>query len=155
VIGFLSARSAQDSAQLLVSFRGGLKEVGFVEGRNLAIEFRFAEGHYDRLSALAADLVRRQVAVIAAISGTPAALAAKAATSAIPIVFANGSDPIEFGLVASLNRPGGNILKGEKPADLPVQASDKQELVVNLKTAKALGLEVPRTILERADEVIE
>jgi putative ABC transport system substrate-binding protein len=109
VIGFLSALITSDRPRILTPFHRGLAEAGYGEGRNVAVEYRFAEGQYERVSALAADLVRRQVAVIAAVSGTPTALAAKAATTTIPIVFAMGSDPVASGLVTSLNRPGGNV----------------------------------------------
>jgi putative tryptophan/tyrosine transport system substrate-binding protein len=285
VVGFLDGDSPDSYADPLRAFRQGLKETGYVEGQNLAIEYRWAEGHNDRLSAFATDLVRRQVAVIVA-GGTPSVLAAKEATAAIPIVFFVAGDPVELGLVARLNRPGGNltgtttltlavassafallinptspalaeiqsrdlqaaarnlglqvhlleastdrdfdtafarlvqlrsgglvissdsyfytrseqlaalarryavpaifgfrefamagglmsygasitdafrsigvytgrVLKGEKPADLPVQQATKVELIINLKTAKALGLTVPLPLLGRADEVIE
>jgi putative ABC transport system substrate-binding protein len=299
VIGFLGAESPDLWSGRLPAFRQGLSETGYVEGHNVAIEFRWAEGQTDRIPALVADLVRRQVTVIAALESTPEALAAKAATTTIPIVFYVGSDPVAAGLVASLGRPGGNltgitnlnlelapkrlellhelvptattiallvnptntiiaetvsrdvqtaaralglqlhvlnasterdfdtafatltqlrasalvigpdsffsarseqlaalalhhavptifqfrefaaagglmsyggsltevyrlagiytgrVLKGEKPADLPVQQATKVELFINLKTAKALGITVPLPLSGRADEVIE
>jgi putative tryptophan/tyrosine transport system substrate-binding protein len=298
VIGFLSGRSSAEAAYAVAAFHRGLREQGYVEGDNLAIEYRWADGAYDRLPTLAADLVHRRVAVIAATGGHLSGLAAKAATSSIPIVFNAGEDPVALGLVTSINRPGGNatgiyifiaemdtkrlellrelvpnavliavllnptwirfktvskeiaeaaraagqridiieasneheihgafkriarlrpqallvgadpffnarreqlvtlanhyaipavyelrefavagglmsygtslteayrqvgvytgrILKGEKTAELPVVQSSKFELVINLKTAKALGLEVPPGLSARADEVIE
>jgi putative ABC transport system substrate-binding protein len=291
VIGFLSGRSPSESAYALAAFHQGLKQGGYVEGQNVAIEYRWAEGQYDRLPALVGDLLRHQVSVIAATGGIGSALAAKRATAAIPIVFTSSDDPVKLGLVASLNRPGGNatginffisqmegkrlgllhelvpksaligvllnpsnapfesqlqdveeaaralgreihilvhvafkafvqmqvqgllvggdpffngrreqlvtladhyaipaiyelreyvtagglmsygtslpdtyrqvgiytarVLKGEHPSDLPVVQPTKFEFVINLSTAKVLGLEVPPTLSARADEVIE
>jgi len=109
VAGILGSGSPQSDDFRLAAVRQGLTEVGYVEGRNVAFEYRWAESHYERLPALAADLVRREVAVIISIGGVTSAVAAKSATATIPIVFATGGDPVSLGLVASLNRPGGNV----------------------------------------------
>jgi ABC-type uncharacterized transport system substrate-binding protein len=183
VIGFMSSRSPEESAHLLEAFRRGLKEGDFTDGENVAIEFRWARGDYSRLPTLAADLASRRVNVISALGGPSSALAAKRATSTIPIVATFSADTA--GLVESFNRPGGNltgfavaggllsygvsitdayrqcgvytakVLKGANPSDLPVLLSTKFELVINLKTAKALGLSIPPDVLSLADEVIE
>ena len=109
VIGYLSGATFEIMREYVAAFHRGLADAGFAEGRNVAIEYRWAEGHNDRLPALAMDLVRRGVAVIVVGSSTPGALAAKAATQTIPIIFQIGTDPVKVGLVASLARPGGNI----------------------------------------------
>ena len=109
VIGYFSARSPESDVTMVAAFREGLKEAGYIEGKNVAIEFRWGLGQYDRLPALAEDLVTRRVAAIVTSGGETSALAAKAATTTIPIVFVSGGDPVQAGLVASPNRPGGNI----------------------------------------------
>jgi putative ABC transport system substrate-binding protein len=109
VIGFLNAASPQPFAKYVAGFRTGLKETGYIDGQNVTIEFRWAEGDYDRLPEMAADLVRRKVAVLVSSGGAPSIMAAKAATATIPIVFTIGSDPVQLGFVTSLGRPGGNI----------------------------------------------
>jgi putative ABC transport system substrate-binding protein len=141
VIGGLLSDSARN---FTVPFFQGLKETGYVEGHNVVVEYRYADYQYDRLPSLAADLVRRRVAVIVA-SGAPAALAAKAGS----YVGSPDYTSHQAGIYT------GRILKGEKPADLPVVQTSKLELVINLKTAKALGLTIPETLLATADEVIQ
>ena len=154
VIGFLSARSAASGVPMAAAFRRGLRESGYVESQNLQIEYRWADGHYDRLGALADELVHRKVAAIVAISGTPAALAAKAATTTIPIIFANGGDPLTSGLVSSLSRPTGNITG--VTFYTAALAGKRMELLRNLvPTAAIMGLLVnlnnPVEVSERKD----
>ena len=166
-IGFVSSRAPAESAGVVEAFRRGLSETGFAEGQNLAVAFRWAEGHYDRLPALVAELINLRVAVLFAAGGPPSALAAKKATNTIPIVFSAVSDPVQLGLVPSLNRPGGNVtgmslLNAElvaKSAQLlkeTVPAAAVIALLVNPSgpsaeiyvtqaptTARALGIQIP------------
>jgi putative tryptophan/tyrosine transport system substrate-binding protein len=139
VVGYLGAGSA-NTAVSLVPFLQGLRETGFVEGRNVHIEYRWAEGRFDRLPALAADLVSRRVAVIHANGGFLPAIAAKAATATIPIVFQGGGDPVSLGLVASLSRPGGNVTGATNLSGGPIDAKAVQYLRELVPTAASLGL---------------
>jgi len=143
VIGFLHGASFEGYKPMVTSFRQGLKEAGYVDGYNVAIEFRWAEGHYDQLPAMAADLVRRQVAVIVT-GGTPAAFAAKEATSTIPTVISVGVDPVQLGLVGSLNRPGGNVT-GTAVLTVELGAKKLEMLHELLPTAAAIVLLVNPT----------
>jgi putative ABC transport system substrate-binding protein len=139
VIGFLNGGAAWESAKSTAAFHKGLSEAGYVEGRDVHIEYRWAEGHYDRLPTLATDLVRRRVAVIAAIGGPPQALAAKATNTTIPIVFQVGADPVAMGLVASLNRPGGNVT-GVTSLNLEVGPKRLEFMHVLLPNAASMAL---------------
>ena len=150
VLGFMSARSPGEAASDLAAFRQGLGQAGYFEGKNVAIEYRWAEGHYDRLPGMAAELVARQVAVIAAAGGEPSGLAAKAATTTIPIVCTLGGDAVAAGLVAQLNRPGGNITgvtiigieMGPKRVELAhklVPNADTLAMLINSKFPMALA----------------
>jgi len=143
IIGFLHPESVETRREQLAAFHAGLAETGYIEGRNVAIEYRWAEGQNDRLPELAADLVRRRVAVIAALS-PPAAMAAKAATATIPIVFSIAGDPVQIGLVASLNRPGGN-LTGETSLNVEVGPKQLELLHQLVPTATIIALLVNPT----------
>jgi putative ABC transport system substrate-binding protein len=150
LIGFLGAESADLYAARLRAFHESLREMGFVEGRNVALEYRWAEGRYDRFPALLADLISRKVAVIVAVAGNPPALAAKAATSTIPILFVTSDDPVATGLVASLSRPSGNITG---VTSLAVELGAKQLDVLHelVPTAHTIALLVNPTSPNRAD----
>jgi putative tryptophan/tyrosine transport system substrate-binding protein len=144
VVGFVGSTSLGPLRDAVTAFHRGLTETGYVEGRNVAIEYRWAEGQYDRLPGLAADLVHREVAVIAAIDGLPSILAAKAATATIPIVFFTGGDPVQLGLVASLRRPDGN-LTGVTALNVEIGAKRLELLHELVPTAGVIGLLVNPT----------
>src|SRR5436190_9551676 len=151
-VGFLNPLSPEAAANLVRSFRQGLRETGHIEGENVVVEYGWAEGQFDRLPALAAELVRREVAVIVATGGPPPALAAKAATTTIPIVFSAGEDPVRLGLVASLARPGGNMtginffsgeLAAKRPELLRELVPGEIRVAVRANPANAPSTETP------------
>jgi putative ABC transport system substrate-binding protein len=160
VVGFLRSSSLADATHLMTAFRQGLKEAGFVEGQNVAIEYRSAEDRLDRLSALVADLIRRQVALI--VGNTPSALAAKAATTTVPIVFVGGSNPVREHLVASLSRPGGNVTGvsfltaelGSKRLELLRQVVPKATTIAMLVSPHIPGIEAERREVQAAAQTI-
>jgi putative ABC transport system substrate-binding protein len=152
VIGVLATRGHDDDPELLAAFRQGLREAGYVEGRNVMLEYRFAENQYDRLPELAADLIQRQVAVIAA--NGPAAQIAKAATAKIPIVFTAGFDPVKVGLVASLNQPGGNIT-GVSILDVELGPKRLELLHGLVPAARTFGILVNPSDTARADIILK
>jgi putative ABC transport system substrate-binding protein len=147
VVGFLGAPAAQPYARYASAIRQGLIETGYVEGQNVLIEYRWAEGHYDRLPALAADLVGRHVSVIVPIGGAPPTVAAQAATSTIPIVFNMTADPLKLGVVASLNRPGGNVT-GIAMLGVELEAKRLELLHEVVPTATLIGVLVNQTNLQ-------
>ena len=153
-IGFLDPDFASNQEVYNERFRAGLRAFGYLEGKNIIIEFRYAEGNHERLSALAAELVHLGVDVLVTYSN-PGVLAAKQATTTIPIVMIRSGDAVASGLVASLNRPGGIVTGQSFFHQLPVEQPNKFKFVINLKTAKALGLTIPETLLATADEVIQ
>jgi putative ABC transport system substrate-binding protein len=181
-IGYLSSGNSASESARAEGIRLALRDLGYIEGQNIAIEYRYAEGKVDRAPELAAELVRLKVDIIVVASGDQWIRAAKNATKTIPIVMmGQGSDPVRAGHVESLARPGGNVtgltalgrelggkrlelltakyvqrvLTGVKPQDLPVQGIDQIELVINLKAAKQIGLTIPPKVLARADKVIK
>ena len=160
VVGFLRSTSLADSTHLVTAFRQGLKEAGFVEGQNVAVEYRWADNQPDRLPALVADLLRRPVAVI--VGNIISALAAKAATTTVPIVFATGGDPVRDGLVASLNRPGGNVtgviffggVLGAKRLELLRQLVPKATTIAMLVNPNSPNTEAERRDVQAAAQAI-
>ena len=151
-VGFLGSATPLVESQRVATFVQRLRELGWIENRTVAIEYRWGEGRAERFAEIAAEFVRLKVDLIVAPT-TITAIAAKQATSTIPIVFVGAGDPVATGLVPSLARPGGNVTG--KPGDIPVEQPTKFDLVINLTTAKTLGLTIPESFLLRADEVIE